>query len=122
MRLAAILGSVFVVCASALACTCGDPPPCAKVGGDAVIFVGCPLNEARTSGRDSSKVQPVRFKVERLFTGLPNGTQFVDVDTFAASSCEATFSKGVRYIIYAENDPTPSVKSGSLTTWFRRVF
>jgi hypothetical protein len=114
--------SLLVSCGSALACTCGNPPPCAKVGPNAVIFIGVPLNAPYPSPHDFSKVQPVRFKIEKSFKGLPDGTQFVEVDTLAASSCEAAFTKGVRYVVYAESDSTSSMTFGSLTRWFRRVF
>lgn len=90
-----------------------------KVSSNAVIFIGVPLNTPYSSPSDFSKVQPVRFKIERRFQGLPDETQFVEVDTAAASSCEAVFSKGMRYIVYAEGDSTPAP---TLTTAIRRLF
>jgi hypothetical protein len=88
------------------ACECGDPPACAKVGPDAVIFVGVALNEAHTSDQDVS--HPVRFRIERMFKGL-RSISFVEIDTSASTSCEAPFAKGRRYLVYAKRLDTGRV-------------
>jgi hypothetical protein len=121
MKLFALLVPLLLACSLGFACSCGELPPCARVGPNAVIFLGVALNKPYSSFSAALNTRPVRFKIERVYQGLPDETRFVEVDTLAMSSCEAVFVEGVRYVVYAESDSTQVASSWSLTNLFRRL-
>lgn len=121
MKSFAHLIGLLLVATSSFACSCGDPPPCAQVGADSVIFIGSLSNAPRPWPFDFLKARIARFKIEKTFKGLPDGTQFVEVDTAEGSSCEATFSVGVSYLVYAKADKTRTGIAGALADILRSL-
>ena len=90
--------------ASACSCVDYDPPVCAQYWGADAVFAGV-VTDIRKLPPDSSDSFPkalLRFTVEDAFRGL--NTREVDVATLSGTSCDTTFKKGERWLVYAYRD------------------
>lgn len=102
------------------ACSCGSPPPaCAQVNSGAIVFLGIPLNSPDRSTNSSPRL--VRFQVQRSFIGLHPASRIVNIDTLSNSSCEALFSVGRRYLVYARSQSDPPTGQSPLFRVLRQL-
>jgi hypothetical protein len=95
-----------MLAAEASACTCVDydPPVCAQYWGADAVFAGV-VTDIRKIPKDPPDSLPkalLRFTVEDAFRGL--NTREVDVATLSGTSCDMTFKKGERWLVYAYLD------------------
>jgi hypothetical protein len=88
---------------TALACQCPEfgTPICAAYWRADAVFVG-QLRDITPRDRDKNPVAKLHFIVEQPFRGIT--TTQVDIDTLSGTSCDMKFSKGRRYLIYANHN------------------
>ena len=82
-----------------------DVPVCARYWRADAVFVGQLRDITPPPERPTAQTLPVatlHFIVEQPFRGITSAT--VDVETLSGTSCDLTFVKGMRYLIYAERD------------------
>lgn len=104
---------VLLTARASLACSCvGYSTACQGIGSGHIVFVGEVLDVPVFVDRAGPEIRLVRFRVERLFKGLPPGTAIVDVDNFAGTTCQATFVKGRQYLVHAGRRESGEIMSG----------
>ncbi len=101
--LALLVGLLALAPAASVACSCAQPPdPATALGAAAAVFearaVGGPIGEA-AEGRPMGSVE-YEFEVLRSWKGSPEPIQRIRTNASSAA-CGRSYTKGVRYIIYA---------------------
>lgn len=96
-------------------CDCRAPrPACAYVGADAIFLGRVGFTNDDGSGT-FLQATLVRFEIEEVFKGLPQGTKEVWVDPGSFTSCYENYHLGQRYLIVAQRKGQMPGDSAAMT-------
>jgi hypothetical protein len=98
---------ISLIAEEARGCSCYEynVPVCAAYWRADAVFAGQLIDITPVEKKSENEVSTVmlHFIVEQPFRGLEGDR--VDVETLHGSSCDMTFEKGERYLIYASREP-----------------
>lgn len=96
-------------------CDCRAPrPACAYVGADAIFLGRVSFTNDDESGT-FLQATLVRFDIEEIFKGLPQGTKEAWVDPGSFTSCYENYHLGERYLIVAQRKGQMPRDSATMT-------
>jgi hypothetical protein len=102
LLLSFLTGLLLITGSEANACSCSpeaDAPACQLISQSEVVFLGESLELVGDPRYMRGKLY--RFRVERIYKGLDPGTREVMVNPGAFTSCETSYTPGVKYLMFA---------------------
>src|SRR5215510_8775907 len=97
-----LIGLMLITGSEANACSCSPEvyaPACNLISRSEVVFLGESLELIGDPRYMRGKVY--RFRVERIYKGLDPGIREVMVNPGAFTSCETSYTPGVKYLMFA---------------------
>jgi hypothetical protein len=104
-----LVGLTLITGSEATACSCSpeaEAPACMLISRSEVVFLGESLELVGDPRYMRGKMY--RFRVERIYKGLDPGIREVMVNPGAFTTCETSYTPGVRYLMFASASGNPA--------------